>query len=115
MRLEEYAQQLTARQDPKEPERDKMEHQGAGQGNRNPIAAAQTIVKEWKISHKIASGCYEQILHELDHKGNPYKILLLAAEAIGRLDLYGDTFFLQVQQKIIEVYGEEILKDTPEQ
>ena len=78
----------------------------------NPIATAQKIIAEYKLSHEIAEGCRLQILQDLERKENPYKLLLLAAEAIGRLDFKGDSFFLQVQQKIIEVYGRDISQDT---
>lgn len=77
-----------------------------------PIAAAQKIIAEHKLSHEIAEGCRLQILQDIERKENPYKLLLLAAEAIGRLDFKGDSFFLQVQQKIIEVYGRDISQDT---
>ena len=121
MNLREFAAQERAKQEPAElteqnaiPERDKMEHPGAGPSTQNPIAAAQRLIKERKLSQDIAEGCRLQILHDLDQKGNPYKMLLCAAEAIGRLDYQGDTFFLQVQQKIIDVYGQEALNDTAE-
>lgn len=121
MTLEEYAQQLTTRQEPAElterdviPERNKMEHPGAGPSPQNPIAAAQRLINEHRLSQNIAEGCRLQILHDLEQRGNPYKMLLCAAEAIGRLDYQGDTFSLQVQQKIIDVYGQDILADPPE-
>lgn len=55
-----------------------------------------------------------QILQSLEQHENPYKLLLIAVEAIGRLDFAGDTFFLQVQQKIIDVYGRDISEDSTE-
>jgi hypothetical protein len=80
----------------------------------NQLAAAQKIIAEHKQSHEIAEGCRLQILQSLEQRENPYKLLLLAAEAIGRLDFMGDTFFLQVQQKLIDVYGRDVSEDTPE-
>lgn len=78
------------------------------------LAAAQRLIAEHKQSHEIAEGCRLQILQSLEQRENPYKLLLLAAEAIGRLDYAGDTFFLQVQQKLIDVYGRDVSEDTPE-
>lgn len=119
MNLREFAAQERARsgQEPAAEQTEQNvipERQGAGPGNTNPIAAAQRLIKEHKLSQDIAEGCRLQILHELEQRGNPYNIILLAAEAIGRLDYKGDTFFLQVQQKIIDVYGQDALSDTAE-
>jgi hypothetical protein len=80
----------------------------------NPIAAAQKILAEYKLSHEIAEGCRLQILQDIERKQNPFKLLLLAAEAISRLDNAGDTFFLQVQNKLLEVYGFDPSEDKPE-
>ncbi len=80
----------------------------------NPIAAAQKIIAEYKLSHEIAEGCRLQILHDTEHRENPYQLLLLAAEAISRLDYKGDTLFLQVKNKLIEVYGHDPSEDNPE-
>lgn len=80
----------------------------------NPIATAQKIITEYKLSHEIAEGCRLQILQDIERKENPYKLLLLAAEAISRLDYKGDTFFLQVKNKLIEVYGHDPSEDNPE-
>lgn len=114
MNLREFAQQQKqerAGEDFKHPE-PPPEPQRTAPTDTAPIAAAQRIISEYKLSHEIAEGCRLQILHDLEQKENPYKLLLLAAEAIGRLDFKGDTFFLQVQQKIIEVYGRDISQDT---
>lgn len=114
MRLRDYAQQQQqerAGEDFKAPE-PHPEQQRTAPTDTAPIAAAQKIIAEYKLSHEIAEGCRLQILQDIERKENPYKLLLLAAEAIGRLDFKGDTFFLQVQQKIIEVYGRDISQDT---
>ena len=79
--------------------------------DRNPIAAAQKIIAAHKLSHEIAEGCRLQILKDIENKENPYRMLLCAAEAISRLDYAGDTFFLQVQSKLIEVYGKDPSED----
>lgn len=79
----------------------------------NPIAAAQAIINHHNLNHEISKGCRLQILHDLERKENPYKLLLYAAEAIGRLDNQGDTFFSEVQNKIIEVWGRDISEDSP--
>lgn len=107
MNLRDYAQQQ------------RQERAGSPQGaaptmDSNPIATAQKIISEYKLSHEIAEGCRLQILQDLERKENPYKLLLLAAEAISRLDYKGDTFFLQVKNKIIEVYGRDISEDSTE-
>ena len=49
----------------------------------NPIAAAQWIINEYKTNREIA-------------------------EVISRLEFKGDTFFLQVRNKLIEVHGHDI-------
>lgn len=77
----------------------------------NPIAAAQWIIKEYKVNREIAEGCRLQILQDIEQKENPYKILLYAAEVISRLEFKGDTFFLQVKNKLIEVHGHDISND----
>lgn len=65
-----------------------------------------------ELKHKIAEGCRLQILQDIKDKQNPYRMLLTAAEAISRLDDAGDTFFLQVQKQLIEVYGRDVSADT---
>lgn len=65
-----------------------------------------------ELKHKIAEGCRLQILQDIQDKQNPYRMLLTAAEAISRLDDAGDTFYLQVQQKLIEVFGRDVSADT---
>lgn len=77
-------------------------------GAYNPIAAAQAIIKDNKRRREIAEGCRLQILKDLEQGVNPYKLLLYAAEAISRLDTGTDNFFLEVQKKIINVYGADI-------
>lgn len=64
-----------------------------------------------ELKHKIAEGCRLQILQDIKDKQNPYRMLLTAAEAISRLDDAGDTFFLQVRDKLIEVYGRDVSAD----
>lgn len=101
MTLEEFARQqgatsVTAAPAPTPP------------GAYNPIAAAQAIIKDNKRRHEIAEGCCLQILQDLEQGVNPYKLLLYAAEAIGRLGTGTDIFFLEVQKKIIDVYGADI-------
>lgn len=114
MTLEEYAKQQrqeTVRQDFKRPE---PEAKPPAPTDTAPIAATQRIIREYKLNKQIAEGCRLQILQDIQEKQNPYRMLLTAAEAIGRLDFGGDGFFLQVQQKLIEVYGRDISQDTPE-
>lgn len=67
-----------------------------------------------ELKHKIAEGCRLQILQDIKDRQNPYRMLLTAAEAISRLDDAGDTFFLQVRDKLIEVYGRDISEDGAE-
>ena len=117
MNLREFAQQqkqarvardFTHPEPPPEPQRT------APTGN-NPIARAQKIIAEYKLSHEIAEGCRLQILKDIENKENPYRILLCAAEAIGRLDFRGDDFFLQVQAKLKEVYGADPSEEQSKQ
>lgn len=111
MNLRDYAQkQKEAQQDFTQ-----QEVQGATIQNNNPIAAAQEIIYEYKINREIAESCRLQILQDIERKENPYTLLLLAAEAISRLEFKGDTFFLQVRNKLIEVYGYDVSQDPPEQ
>lgn len=67
-----------------------------------------------ELKHKIAEGCRLQILQDIKDKQNPYRMLLTAAEAISRLDDAGDTFYLQVREKLIEVYGHDISEESAE-
>lgn len=53
----------------------------------------------------VAAGCKAQILLDIEQKQDPYRMLLCAAEAIGQLSGNGDSYFLEVQQKLREVYG----------
>lgn len=116
MTLEEYARQQ-AQQRAAEPAATELHPE---RGTAPPaaaysqLAAAQKIIAEHKLSHEIAEGCRLQILQSLEQRENPYKLLLLAAEAIGRLDFMGDNFFLQVQGKLIEVYGRDVSEDNQE-
>lgn len=113
MNLRDYAQrqrQERAGQD--------FKPQGAAAptANSNPIAAAQKIIDEYKRSHEIAEGCRLQILRGIENGRDPYTLLLIAAEAIGRLDNMGDGFFLQVKNKMIDVciYGQGTAEDKTE-
>lgn len=119
MNLREFAQQQRqqqqerAGQDFKTPE-PHPERRRTAPPSSDPIATAQKIIAEYKLSHEIAEGCRLQILQDIERKANPYNLLLFAAEAISRLDNEGDTFFLQVKNKLIEVYGHDPSKDNPE-
>lgn len=113
MNLRDYAQQQ--RQDRAGQDFKPRSEQGAAPNpNSNPIAAAQKVIAEYKLSHEIAEGCRLQILQDIERKENPYKLLLAAAEAISRLDYAGDTFFLQVRNKLIEVHGHDPSEDNHE-
>lgn len=116
MNLREFAQQQQqerAGEDFKTPE-PPQEQRRTAPTDTAPIATAQKIIAEYKLSHEIAEGCRLQILQDIEHGENPYNLLLLAAEAISRLDYKGDTFFLQVKNKLIEVYGHDPSEDNPE-
>jgi hypothetical protein len=115
MTLEEYARQQQAQRSnapaaAQEPRQDR----GTAPAAYNQLAAAQRIIAAHKTSHEISEGCRLQILQSIEQHENPYKILLVAAEAIGRLDYRGDAFFLQVQKKFIEVYGRDVSEDSME-
>lgn len=75
------------------------------------IEAAIQIIENDRINHEISEGCRLQILQDLERKENPYKLLLFAAEAIGRLSNCGDSYYLQVKNKLIEVYGHDVSED----
>lgn len=75
------------------------------------VAAAKKIIEEDRINHEIEKGCRLQILQDIEKKANPYWLLLVAAEAIGRLSRCGDDYFLEVKNKLIEVYGHDISED----
>ena len=111
MKLREYAQQ---QQQERAGQDFKPQEGAAPTPDSNPIATAQKIIAEHKLSHEIAEGCRLQILQDIERKENPYKLLLIAAEAISRLDYNGDTFFFQVKNKLIEVYGADPSEDKPE-
>lgn len=107
MNLRDYAQQ----QEQERSEPDLTAPEPHPEQQNNPIAAAQWIIKEYKVNREIAESCRLQILQDIEQKENPYKILLYAAEAISRLEFKGDTFFLQVKNKLIEVHGHDISND----
>lgn len=44
-------------------------------------------------------------MQDIENHESPYRMLLAAIEALGRLSDKGDTLFLQVQRKLIEAYG----------
>lgn len=92
------------------PRRTREEFEREGE-NTNSIAVAQKIIKEYRLNHEISEGCRLQILKDLERKENPYKLLLIAAEAIGRLDFKGDNFYFQVKNKLIEIYGSDISEE----
>lgn len=98
MNLEEYAQQQRqqgAGQDfAPHPERQRS----APPPDNSPTA--QKIIAEYKLSHEIAEGCRLQILQDIKPGANLVLLLLTAAEAISRLDYKGDTFYLQVKEKL---------------
>ena len=52
------------------------------------------------LKHKIAEGCRLQILQDIKPGADLILLLLTAAEAISRLDDAGDTFYLQVRDKL---------------
>jgi hypothetical protein len=102
MNLREFAQQQQqerAGQDFKTPE-PHPEQQRPAPTNTAPIAAAQRIISEYKLSHEIAEGCRLQILQDIKPGADLILLLLTAAEAISRLDNAGDTFYLQVRDKL---------------
>ena len=78
------------------------------------VSAVDRTAADKPLNNKISEGCRLQILKDLQEKQNPYRILLTAAEAISRLDNEGDTFFLQVRDKLIEIYGRDISEDYTE-
>ena len=66
---------------------------------------ALRIIENYHINQEIAAGCKAQILKDIEDKKNPYRMVYAAVEAISRLTGDGDTFFLQVKQKIADVHG----------
>lgn len=110
MTLEAYARQREAQGKP--PELTQDQSKTAPQGNYSQLAKAQKIIAEHELSHEIAEGCRLQMLQCIERKENPYKIILLAAEAIGRLDFMGDAFYLQMQSKLIEAHGRDVSEDN---
>ena len=106
MNLREYAAQQTDTQpEPSTPK---------AQAIKAPVKSkpASDIENEYRINTEIATGCRLQILKDIEQKQNPYRMLLTAAEAIGRQAGQGDSFFLQVQSKLIEVYGKDIAEEN---
>lgn len=85
---------------------EKIRREGEQQQDPEPPEQAKGI------NLTISEGCRRQILQDIKAKQNPYKMLLTAAEAISRLDNDGDTFYLQVRDKLIEVYGRDVSEDN---
>lgn len=71
------------------------------------VGAARKIIAEYKLSREIAEGCRLQVLQDIERKANPYLLLLVLAEAVGRLSKCGDSYFLEVKSKLIEVHGHD--------
>lgn len=69
------------------------------------MQTVKQIIKETQINRQITEGCKLQILQSIAAKENPYKIILAAAEAIGRACNQGDSFYLQVQQAIYKAWN----------
>ena len=67
------------------------------------LESAVKVLKNEQINRKAAEGCRRQILLDLENGKDPYELLLLAAEAIGRLSGCGDSFFEAVREKIGDV------------
>lgn len=44
-------------------------------------------------------------MQDIENHESPYRMLLASVEALSRLSGKGDSLFLQVQNKLIEVYG----------
>lgn len=110
MNLRDYAL-YQKQENPEQDLTNTLQNKATPAPDNNPLAAAQAIINSHNLNHEISKGCRLQILRDLERKENPYKILLYAAEAIGRLDNQGDTFFSEVQNKIIEVWGRDISED----
>ena len=75
------------------------------------VGAAKKIIENDRINHEIEKGCRLQVLQDIEKKANPYLLLLVLAEAVGRLSRCGDSYFLEVKQKLIDVYGHDISED----
>jgi hypothetical protein len=75
------------------------------------VGAAKKIIENDRINHEIEKGCRLQVLLDIERKSNPYWLLLVLAEAVGRLSRCGDSYFLEVKQKLIDVYGHDISED----
>lgn len=75
------------------------------------VGAAKKIIENDRINHEIEKGCRLQVLQDIERKANPYLLLLVLAEAVGRLSKCGDSYFLEVKQKLIDVYGHDISED----
>ena len=68
-------------------------------------AACKKIINETRINRAISAGCQLQILKDIKEKSNPYRIILTAAECIGRLSNSGDSFYNEVQAAMLTAFG----------
>ena len=93
-----------------EPQRSQQGHISQAEYERI-VGAAKKIIEEDRINHEIEKGCRLQVLQDIERKANPYLLLLVLAEAVGRLSRCGDSYFLEVKQKLIDVYGHDISED----
>lgn len=75
------------------------------------VEAAKKVIENDRINHEIEKGCRLQVLQDIEKKTNPYLLLLVLAEAVGRLSRCGDSYFLEVKQKLVAVYGHDISED----
>lgn len=113
MTLREYAQNNPAPAEPEPAPAPRSERQ-AGTSSEGAAGQAARILHEYDINRQAAEGCKAQILHDIKRKQNPYLLLLLAAEAIGRLTGEGDNFLLEVNESLERVHGKDIAKAIDE-
>ena len=76
--------------------------------------ACKRILAETKHNRAISAGCKEQILRDIQGKKNPYRIILIAAECISRLNNSGDSFYNEVKAAMFAAFGADPAKAPPE-
>ena len=76
------------------------------------ITIAVRIINNYHVNRKIAAGCKEQILKDIENGNDIYFTLCLAAEVIGRLEGTNDSFYVAVRDKIKKMKQNHIGKTS---
>lgn len=110
VRAEGIPTRLDTLKEPTEPQRS-LQGYISREEYKRVLETAMQIIENDRMNHEIEEGCRLQVLQDIERKANPYWLLLVLAEAVGRLSRCGNNYFQEVKQKLIDVYGHDISED----